>query len=1368
MMNDSTSSRLGRTLIPLALLVFSVGSLAGKPTKLPNHWIVELTDAPTLAFEGQGAALESSGTAGSKQFEATAPSGTGQVRFDAAAPAVKAYAAFLDQRREQVLTDAAVNLGLDITPQHVYRHTINGFSVRMSAEEVAGLAKLPGVKAIHPVTLHHPEADAVPGMVNAPAVWNGLPGLGSARGEGTVIGVIDSGINWDNNFFDDTRGVSGYQFTNPFDEPLGLCSEPQVSCNNKLVGVYDFTTEGSDGFDLGGHGTHVASIAAGVPLSFSLGAVSGSFSTSGVAPHANIVSYKVCYEELPDDPDESGCPGTAITAALEQALEDGVDVINYSLGGDGTSPWAQAAGLLNFWSAGIPFVTSAGNSGPGLESISSPANAPWIFSVGSSTHDRWVGRRAQVGVFSSSHHFLLYGTGPSLSSTLSNRTLADAAAHAADRLACSPFPAGSLNTRVVVVERGECTFETKVNNAANAGAIAVLVYNNVPGLPIIMGGLESTSIPSAMMSLDEGEALLDRMATMGSEVVTLSTNSFLQIKPQFADIVSSFSSRGPGPGAPNVMKPNLSSPGGQFLGDGAAGGAILGASVPDDNSIAFMQGTSMAAPGATGAVALLRQLHPDWTTAMLQSALETTAEYETMTWEGLPANMLERGAGRIRVDRAARAGLFLPISVSDFQSANPATGGNPGDLNLTGIYRENCVDVCTTTRTVEALQNGSWEVSISGDLDIEVSPSSFSLQAGQQQELEISFSALDQALAVFLEGRIHLVPSSSTIVEQTLPIAFQGVEAMLPESKEIQAQANRGSTILEIPVAGFMPEAVYNTSGLVQPDVHEFVLEQDPTRNDPFDGAGGTKTFLVDVPEDTLMLSAETVFATAPDIDLFVGRDTNNNGQADEEEMVCLSIDPNQFEECVIENPEPGTWWILVQNWQASTSGEDDVELEVAVLTADSQDSSLVVSGPGLHLGGSLDLDLSWDQPAMRRNERWIGAIGISSSPDHPADRGVVPVSVVRTGTNAPLFTSLFDGETLPVAMPAISTHESLVVDVPAGVDELRVSIEGEQGVTAELRSVDFDDLAGWAPGTPPPGSQVHASGSVTSDGLELVIGEPGSPVPPARYYVVLNNEWFGERMVHVRADLTQSVTVDPVFPGWSPASRQIFQGIEWRRADTRFMVWYTYDEAGLPVFYNAVNPEHQGSSVWRATLLRTTSDGQRQTPNAVGEVAVTAIDEQTVSLAWRLNGAHGSEIMVPDVPLTCPEVDGGPFAVTGHWFDPGVAAGGTTAVVTGQGGAFVRYYFDGEGIGRWVIAPSAGGFEDLEVLDFRGFCPNCPEQDMTLEGNSSVVGLYSVDFDSETTATETLEMITDEPLNDDITLDASMIRISVDIPCAN
>jgi subtilisin family serine protease len=1343
-------SRLGSGVLILALLAVASMGLARQPETMLDQWIVELVDQPTLAYTGPDAVVQGLGQEAAGAMAATAPSATGQARFDAAAPTVRNYVAHLDQRRQAVLKDAAGVLGRELVPRHVYRHVANGFSVTMSSDEAAKLATLPQIKSVLPVEVHYLELDDGPRMIHADVVWDGLPGLGQARGDGVVVGVIDTGINWTSDYFSQTP-QSGHVFVNPFGTQLGLCSSAQVLCNNKLVGVWDFTTEGTQGFDPDGHGSHVASIAAGNALSFSV--FGRAFSTSGVAPNANIVSYKACYDQLPDDPERSGCTGAALTAALEQAVIDGVDVVNYSIGSDAGNPWQRSVGMLNFWEAGIPFVTSAGNAGPEPGTVGAPANAPWAFAVGSSTHRRWIGRQALISG-AISPRFIMYGNGPELEHDLTNRPIVVADEVGDDRLACEPFPAGSLTDRVVLVERGACNFSTKVDHAADAGALAVLVFNSVPGLPVTMGGLENTTIPAAMMSREEGLEAIAAIANFFGPVVTLSAQEFALIKPEFGDLMAPYSARGPATFTGNIMKPNVVAPGGLIIGS-ELGSAILGAGVPDSNSLMLLQGTSMASPHVAGAVALLRQLHPDWTPDMLQSALETTTSYQTVLSNNAPASQFDQGAGRIQVDQAAKVGLYLPVTRAQFLAANPASGGDPGNLNLAGIFSTMCNNGCSTTRTVRALQAGSWTVTVTGDLDIGVSPTSFSLAAGQQQQLDISFAA-DQDASGLIEGRIILTPASGSMAVQTLPVAISA------DAMDIGINANRGGTRLGLDSVPALPEAVFNTSPLVLPTRHQFSLAQDPTRGNPYSNGEGTKTFLVDVPQDALLLIAETIFSSAPDIDLFVGRDDNGNGIAEPGEEVCRSITADELEECLITEPQAGTWWILVQNWQASSDGaSDDVELDVAVLAA-ANDPSLVLSGPGVHAGGSLSLRLYWDQPAMRQGERWMGAVGISSTPDALADSGVFPVSITRTGANEPQPTALFDGQSQAVVIPPNTVHEKLFVDLPPTATQLQVNVQGDDGVNASIRSTSYAELPGWAPDTPPPSSPELASGSGSGSGIDLAVDSP----EPARHYVVLSNTTSEERLVHVRADLSESERLDTPFGLWSPQSRSIFQGIDWQLGGAAVMVWYSYDEDGLPVFYIAIDPLDPDSSVWRAPIFRVTSNRERQTLDTVGEVSLTSISAGEMAMAWRLNGAHGSEIMTPDAAQTCPVVNGEPVSYSGHWHRPGLALGGTTVIVTDTVEVFVRYFFDDDGIGRWVFVDGEIDDNLVEVREFRGFCPNCPELEMSFEGNSDPVGVYAIDFDSQSSATEVIEFTLLEPLLHEIQIDEPIEKLSLDLTC--
>ncbi|MFU8830865.1 MAG: hypothetical protein ACNA7J_01800, partial [Wenzhouxiangella sp.] len=543
---------------------------------------------------------------------------------------------------------------------------------------------------------------------------------------------------------------------------------------------------------------------------------------------------------------------------------------------------------------------------------------------------------------------------------------------------------------------------------------------------------------------------------------------------------------------------------------------------------------------------------------------------------------------------------------------------------------------------------------------------------------------------------------------------------------------------------------------------HQFSLAQDPTPGNPYSNGEGTKTFLIDVPQDALLLTAETIFSSAPDIDLFVGRDDNGNGMAEPGEEVCRSITPDELEQCLITQPQSGTWWILVQNWEASSDGaSDDVELDIAVLAAAS-DHSLVLSGPGVHVGGSLSLRLYWDQPAMRQGERWMGAVGISSTPDALADSGVFPVSITRTGDNEPQATALFDGQSQPVVIPPNTIHEKLFIDLPPTASQLQVNVQGDDGVNATIRSASYAEVAGWAPETPPPSASVLASGSGSASGIDLAIDAP----EPARYYVVLENTTSEERLVHVRADLSETERLDTPFGLWSPQSRLIFQGIDWQLGGDAAMVWYTYDEDGLPAFYIATGAPDPNSSVWRAPIFRATSNRERQSVDTVGEVSLTSISAGEMVMAWRLNGAHGSEIMTPDAAQTCPEINGEPVSYSGLWHRPGLALGGTSIVVTDSVEVFIRYFFDDDGIGRWVFAFGETADDAVEVREFRGFCPNCPEEAMSFEDNSVPVGAYGIVFESETAASELIEFTLGAPLQHEISIDEAIEKLSFDLTC--
>ncbi|MCU0990098.1 MAG: S8 family serine peptidase, partial [Xanthomonadales bacterium] len=221
----------------------------------------------------------------------------------------------------------------------------------LTEAEAAELARSTLLQSITRDTRQRLDTDAGPEWIGAGDIWNGLAGYPEARGENIVVGVIDSGINWEHPSFSDPSG-DGYDHVNPFGEQLGLCDDPEVECNDKLIGVYDFVEddpstddvveENTKGRDNDGHGSHVASIAAGNRANVVLNG-SANATLSGVAPRANLVTYRVCFVGEPAGADTGGCAASAILSAIDQAVEDGVAVINYSIGSSPSDPWANGS-----------------------------------------------------------------------------------------------------------------------------------------------------------------------------------------------------------------------------------------------------------------------------------------------------------------------------------------------------------------------------------------------------------------------------------------------------------------------------------------------------------------------------------------------------------------------------------------------------------------------------------------------------------------------------------------------------------------------------------------------------------------------------------------------------------------------------------------------------------------------------------------------------------------------------------------------------------------------------------------------------------------------------------------------------------------
>jgi subtilisin family serine protease len=703
-----------------------------------------------------------------------AASVTGAKRLDVDSATSRAYLARLAAQQNGLLDQIGTALGRPVKAVHRYNVVLNGFALQLSPSEAQRVAKLPGVARVAPDEEQQLLTDNGPPWIGAPGIWDGTAtgGLGT-KGEGVVVGVIDTGVNIDHPSFADVGPVDGHNHTNPRGKFFGLC-DPVTGrpfCNDKLIGVYDFTGTGPD--DEIGHGSHTASTAAGNVLNAAFIAPTLTLNRQirGVAPHANLITYKACQVVT------GNCLLSGILAAINQATLDEVDVINYSIGGSSVNPWEDldAQAFLGARSAGVFVSASAGNAGPGASTIGSPADAPWVMAVGASTHDRkFVNALVDMAGGGAPPANI---PGKSVTAGYGPAAIVYAGAAPYNNPLCNPFPNNTFSGQIVVCDRGVIGRVEKGNNVKNAGGRGMVLVNDQPNGDSLIA--DPHVLPAVHISFANGETLKSWLAS-GSGHTARIAGTAADITPTNGDVMASFSSRGPNPSVGDVVKPDSTAPGVDIF-------AAFNSSIPPGPNPEFgiISGTSMSSPHNAGAAALLRALHPAWTPDEVRSALMTTA-FRSLPGSGsevhgvlkedslTSSDPFDRGAGRDELRLAGKAGLVLDETSTNYENANPGTGGNPRELNLPSMGEDSCASTCTWTRVVKATTAASWSVTTSGStgLAITVSPSSFTLLVpGASQTLTITADVRVAAENSWNFGEVILTPATTGVPEAHLTVA---------------------------------------------------------------------------------------------------------------------------------------------------------------------------------------------------------------------------------------------------------------------------------------------------------------------------------------------------------------------------------------------------------------------------------------------------------------------------------------------------------------------------------------------------------------------------------------------------------------------
>jgi uncharacterized repeat protein (TIGR01451 family) len=945
-------------------------------------------------------------------------------RTDSATRSESAYRQDLKAEQADLVSSISEVAGGSAKVLHRYTEAINGIAVQLTRAQAQKVARIDGVAAVQVDFERELTTDKGPEWIGAPTVWDGsnVPaGFEGNRGEGVIVGILDSGLNPQNPSFADVvpveDGGDGYDHTNPLGpgKYLGMCDSTNTAqyvanwgCNDKLIGYYNFENPAAGGnpkddpYDDDGHGSHTGSTTAGNQVEATAYSAKGTeheFSVTstikGVAPHANIIGYDVC---------DGGCQGYSILASINQAILDDVDVINYSIGSSAPSnAWTDpdAVAFLNARAAGIHVATSAGNDGPGASTLGSPGDVPWMTTVGATTHDRkYVASVTGITATDGATRPDIAGAGLSgatdgafpvvYAGTLNN---AQCGAPTDDAPGTgTTFPAGtSFAGKIVICDRGGNGRVEKGENVEALGAEGMILANDQASGTSLNG--DAHALPTAHITYADGQALKAFMAAHPGTKAALS-GSVADVKDANGDIMAAFSSRGPNR-AMSSISPSVSAPGVDIL---AAAGT--------KNSVEwhFISGTSMASPHTAGALALLRGMQLDldeadqWTPAEAQSALMTTSERDITDSDGTAADWFDMGSGRIELRRAAKAGLVLDETLTGYQGANPATGGDVRTLNTASMADDECLQTCDWTRTFTGTSTGvgTWTVSVenlSPGLTLSTDKNSVAVTDGGDVDVSVTASlAAGVKTDTWLFGTLVLTPpAGSEAPVAHLPVGVLPSAGVLPTSIDITTRRDAGSQVSEGLEAIAITDLQVDASGLVPEDRVELSIKEDSTNPDAFDG-NGTHVEMLEVPAGATSLIAELQDPTAPDFDLFVG-----TGEVAEANVVASSASAGSDERVQIADPEPGTYWVLVQNWEATTAGgTDTTDLVTAVVAGDQ--GNLRAEGPDGPLPAATPFSLRtfWDEDAMEAGETWHGTLTLGTSSATPGDIGVVPVTIDR------------------------------------------------------------------------------------------------------------------------------------------------------------------------------------------------------------------------------------------------------------------------------------------------------------------------------------------------------------------------------------
>ncbi len=768
--------------VALGCALLALVASAGAQTAQRKSYIVQLADAPAATYNGGRAGLA-----------ATRPARG--AKLDMRSPQVRAYLSHLNAQQSRALSRIGAAPVL-----YRYGVAFNGFAVRLTEAQAKSLKTAAGVVAVTESKRFHLDTTRTPdflGLTAPGGLWSQLDAASRpVQGEDVILGIVDSGVWPENPSFGDK--VDGLGNPVAYDQPgtlvygappakwLGRCDVgPGFSanmCNNKLIGArwyvaeFDQTNPGASSLhdkefrsprDGAGHGTHTASTAGGnAGVTTTIFGV-GVGRVSGMAPRARIAAYKVCWEG--SNPGLTGCYSADIVAAINQAVADGVDVINFSISGtrtDLSDPHEIA--FLNAASAGIFVAASAGNTSASTTvaagQVAHPG--PWLTTVAASTHDRYTAAQVTLGApsgqsFSGVSYqgaglpsrplIMAWDAGPvpfaSMTPTdqlalmrcynpadRADPTLFTPAAFAGTPSANAALEPARVAGKIVVCIRGGNVLVNKAASVKSAGGAGLIILDAPDG---VLPGLPATSNtpylqPYVLPTVHLPNTAYDALTRYAASTLGAASAAFgpgVQVAGTVAPVMANFSLAGPSQANANLLKPDLTAPGvdviAAYIDDAmtqAEHDGIVAGNFRARAAGMTLQGTSMSSPHVAGVAALLRQQHPGWSPAAIKSALMTSAGPVRLATGSLDPDRWRYGAGHVAPNAATDPGLVYDIQPADYgrllcglNLTPPAGLGNcgtlgalqPWDLNLPSLSAAAVPATLTLNRRVTNVGNAT-------------------------------------------------------------------------------------------------------------------------------------------------------------------------------------------------------------------------------------------------------------------------------------------------------------------------------------------------------------------------------------------------------------------------------------------------------------------------------------------------------------------------------------------------------------------------------------------------------------------------------------------------------------------------------------